>query len=261
MIGRKLESVFPEKRRQRGDEVLRVEGLCVGDVLHDINLELHRGEVLAIAGLSGSGKADLGKAIYGALPFESGRIFVGGLRYYDNTPRRSIRDRMIFLPEDRKADGVLQELSIRRNLSLSVLRGRVANRFGVLSREAEQAVAQEQVDALEIKTPSIEENVYHLSGGNQQKVALGRCLAVHPEIFILMEPTQGIDVGVKFEIYQFIVEQVAQEKAILLISSELAEILGLAHRVLVMHEGRIVADLDADQTSQEEILQYALGEN
>jgi ABC-type sugar transport system ATPase subunit len=259
MIGRKLDSVFPKRSSRPGAEICRVEGLSSGDALHDVSFSLHRGEVLAVAGLSGSGKADLGQALFGALPIDQGRIFVEG-RPYRPTPRRAIRQRMILLPEDRKADGVLQELSIRRNLSLSVLQSRVANRLGVLRRGAEQAVAQEQVDALEIKTPSIEENVYHLSGGNQQKVALGRCLAVHPEIFILMEPTQGIDVGVKFEIYQFIVEQVRQDKAVLLISSELPEILGLAHRVLVMHEGRVVAELDGEKTTQEEILHFALGD-
>jgi ABC-type sugar transport system ATPase subunit len=259
MIGRKLDSVFPKKSSHPGAEICRVEGLSSGDALHDVSFSLHRGEVLAVAGLSGSGKADLGQALFGALPIDQGRIFIEG-RPYHPSPRRAIRERMILLPEDRKADGVLQELSIRRNLSLSVLQSRVANPLGVLRRGAEQQVAQEQVDVLEIKTPSIEENVYHLSGGNQQKVALGRCLAVHPEIFILMEPTQGIDVGVKFEIYQFIVEQVRQDKAVLLISSELPEILGLAHRVLVMHEGRIVAELDGEQTTQEEILQHALGE-
>jgi ribose transport system ATP-binding protein len=260
MIGRKLEHIFPDRADQRGEEIFRVEGLSSGQTLHDINLSLHRGEVLAVAGLSGSGKADLGKALFGDLPVDSGHIFVEG-KAYRPTPMRAIRSGIIFLPEDRKADGVFQELSIRRNLSMSVLRSQVANPLGILRRQNERHIAQKQIDALEIKTPSMEQKVYNLSGGNQQKVALGRCLAVNPEIFILMEPTQGIDVGVKFEIYQFIVELAAHNKAILLISSELTEILGLAHRILVMHDGRIVAELDSEKTSQEEILKYALGES
>jgi ABC-type sugar transport system ATPase subunit len=155
---------------------------------------------------------------------------------------------------------MLTELSIQRNLSLSVLRSKVANKAGILNRKKEENIAREQIRSLEIKASSLGQNVTHLSGGNQQKVSLGRCLAVDPEIFILLEPTQGIDVGVKFELYQFITDQASQGKAILLITSELAEVMGLSHRVLVMREGRIAANLETAKTNQEEILRYALGE-
>lgn len=259
MIGRKLEGVFPERQGEPGDEILRLNRISSDKVLSDVSLTLHKGEILAVAGLSGSGKTELGKVIYGDLPIDQGQITVAGEPFRPQ-PARAIDHRVIYLPEDRKNDGVLQELSVRRNISLSVLRNRVANRFGILSPKRERQVAQEQIDGLDIKTPTMEQEVLYLSGGNQQKVALGRCLAADPEVFIMMEPTQGIDVGVKFEIYQFIVEQAAEGKAILLISSELAEILGLAHRVLVMHDGRIIADLDTGQTDQEEILRYALGD-
>lgn len=259
MIGRKLENIFPPRSKHTGDAIIRVENLSRGKVLQDISFTLHRGEVLAIAGLSGSGKTELGKAIYGDLPVDRGSIVVEG-KPFKPSPSRAVRKRIIFLPEDRKADGVLQQLSVRRNLSLSVLNTQVANQLGVLNLRQERTLAEDQIRNLDIKTPSMEQLVLNLSGGNQQKVALGRCLAVNPDVFILMEPTQGIDVGVKFEIYQFIVDQAAQGRAILLISSELAEILGLAHRVLVMHDGYIVADLDAQETNQEEILRYALGE-
>jgi ABC-type sugar transport system ATPase subunit len=258
MIGRKLTSVFPARVDRRGDEVLRVEGLNVSGLLHDITFGLHKGEVLAVAGLSGSGKTELGKALFGDLPLDSGIITLGD-RPLKVRPTEAIRNGLIYLPEDRKAHGVFQEHSVKRNVSISVLE-RLANRLGILNLTREQSVAQEQVRALDIKTPSLDQLVMNLSGGNQQKVALARCLAVGPEVFILMEPTQGIDVGVKFELYQFIAEQAASGRAILLISSEIAEILGLSHRVLVMREGRIVAELDTDRTSQEEILRYALGE-
>jgi len=259
MIGRKLSSIFPEKANRPGVEILRVEGLTSGEALREISFSLHRGEVLAVAGLSGSGKADLGKALFGALPIDHGNFWIEG-REYEPSPSNAFKNQVIFLPEDRKADGVLQELSIRRNLALSVLHTHASNRLGILNLLNERSVAQEQIDTLEIKTPSMEQKVSSLSGGNQQKVALGRCLAVDPEIFILMEPTQGIDVGVKYEIYQFILEQAAKNRAILLISSELPEILGLADRVLVMNEGRITADLPVSKTDQEEILNYALGD-
>ncbi len=259
MIGRKLENVFPERASTKGGEVLRVENLSSGKILKEIDFSLAQGEVLAIAGLSGSGKADLGKALFGAIPIDNGQLFIHG-KPYKPSPKRAIKRGIPYLPEDRKADGLLQELNIRRNISLSVLESRASSRMGVISRQREQEVAREQISALDIKTPTMEQYVYNLSGGNQQKVVLGRCLAVDPEIFILMEPTQGIDVGVKFEIYQLIIEQAAAGKSILLISSELAEVLGLAHRILVMHDGRIVANLITEDTNQEEILRFALGE-
>lgn len=259
MIGRKLTSVFPERCIQLGDEILRVEDLGSEGGLRDISFSLHCGEVLAVTGLSGCGKADLGKVLYGALPHNSGRILLNG-QHFKPTPAHAIRSGLIMLPEDRKVDSMLQELSIRRNISLSVLRSRAANRLGIIDQAKECALADSQMQALDIKATSMEQVVMYLSGGNQQKVALGRCLAVEPQIYILLEPTQGIDVGVKFEIYKFINDHAARGKAILLITSELAEVMGLSQRILVMHEGCIAATLVTDQTSQQEIMSYALGE-
>ncbi len=212
-----------------------------------------------MTGLSGSGKTELGRALFGDLIIDKGSIYIDGA-LIKPSPSRGIGHQVSYLPEDRKTDGVLGELTVRRNISLSVLPTQVANRLGILSRRRERRIVQQQIDGLEIKTPSMEQQVLNLSGGNQQKVILGRCLAADPDVFILMEPTQGIDVGVKFELYQFIVDQASAGQAILMISSELAEILGIAHRILVMHDGNIVADLDAKETNQEEILRYALGE-
>lgn len=259
MIGRKLSSVFPPRAPSNPDaeKVMRVENLSVSRVLHNISFNLRKGEVLAVAGLSGSGKTELGKALYGDLRLSAGKITLKG-QPYRPSPWKAIHRQLICLPEDRKADGVIQGLPIRRNITLSVLKQ--ISTAGFLNLKKERQLAGEQIQALEIKTPHMDQEVSNLSGGNQQKVALAKCLAVHPEIFILMEPTQGIDVGVKFEIYQFIADQTTQGRSVLLISSELPEILGLSHRVLVMHEGRIVAELDTSTTTQEEILRYALGE-
>lgn len=259
MIGRKLSSVFPPRAPSNPDaeKIMRVENLSVGRVLHNISFNLRKGEVLAVAGLSGSGKTELGKALYGDLRLSAGKITLKG-QPYRPSPWKAIHRQLICLPEDRKADGVIQGLPIRRNITLSVLKQ--ISTAGFLNLKKERQLAGEQIQALEIKTPHMDQEVSNLSGGNQQKVALAKCLAVHPEIFILMEPTQGIDVGVKFEIYQFIADQTTQGRSVLLISSELPEILGLSHRVLVMHEGRIVAELDTSTTTQEEILRYALGE-
>jgi len=259
MIGRKLENIFPQKKHIQREEIFTVEHLTVGDEVVDVSFNLRCGEVLAITGLSGCGKTDLGKALYGALPAQQGTLLVNQHKL-QVSPQHCIHRGIILLPEDRKEESMLQELSIRRNLSLSVLRSRVANKLGFINRKKEDQIATEQIRSLEIKTSSLEQNVMHLSGGNQQKVALGRCLAVDPQIFILLEPTQGIDVGVKFELYQFIAAQAAQGKAVIFITSELAEVMGLSHRVLVMREGRIVADLLTEKTNQAEILRYALGE-
>lgn len=257
MIGRSLSTIFPSRKPPQPDEALRVENLSSTRVLYNISFSLRKGEVLAVAGLSGSGKTELGKALFGDLPTLEGRIYVRG-ELYKPSPTNAIRHGMIFLPEDRKADGVLQELSVRRNISLAIL-DRIAGSLGFLDLKKERELSAQQIHNLDIKTPHMEQIVMNLSGGNQQKVALAKCLATEPEILILMEPTQGIDVGVKFEIYQFIMNQAAQGKAVLLISSELTEILGLAHRVLVMRDGQVVADVDCQMTTQEEILRYALG--
>jgi ribose transport system ATP-binding protein len=257
MIGRKLTGVFPEKAQPGTTEVLRAEDLTIEKLLDGVSFSLYQGEVLAVAGLSGSGKTELGKALFGDLPLDRGHIWFQG-QPFRPSPTRAIRRGILYLPEDRKSEGVMQELSVRRNIALASL-DRVANPFGFLKPAAERDLAAEQIRVLAIKTPHMEQLVLNLSGGNQQKVALAKCLAAQPEVLILMEPTQGIDVGVKFEVYQFIARQAAQGRSVLLISSELSEILGLAHRILVMRDGRVAAELQADQADQETILRYALG--
>ena len=259
MIGRKLSSVFPQRSAATQDVLLEVKAVTVTDLLHDISFKLHQGEVLAVAGLSGSGKTEIGKALFGDLRISQGTITVKG-KPYKPAPWNAIASQIGYLPEDRKAEGVFQELSIRRNISLAVL-PTISNRVGFMNLKRERVLAQRQIEALEIKTPHMEQQVLNLSGGNQQKVALAKCLVIDPDILIFVEPTQGIDVGVKFEIYQFIADQVAGGRAVLFISSELPEILGLSHRVLVMCEGRIVAELDTASTTQKEILRHAVGVN
>jgi ABC-type sugar transport system ATPase subunit len=259
MIGRRLEAVFPPRQPRMGREpLLTVEGLRAGNRLADVSFTLYRGEVLAVAGLSGSGKTELGQALYGDLRLDSGRMTLRG-QPYRPAPWTAIRSRLVYLPEDRKAEGVFQEMSVRRNISISVL-DRFAVFPGLLNLKRERDIAAQQIRRLDIKTPHMDQDVLNLSGGNQQKVALAKCLSIDPEILVLVEPTQGIDVGVKFEIYQFIVDQVAAGCAVLLISSEIPEILGLSHRVLVMQEGRIAAELETAATTQAEILRCALGE-
>ena len=258
MIGRKLEGVFPPRRRDLGQVVLSVDRLCAERAFEEISFDLHVGEVLAITGLTGSGKTELGKAIFGDWLIESGHV-----RWLDGAsrlePSQAIANGVGYMPEDRKVEGVLGELSVRRNIALAIL-PKLASRLGIIDRAAERASAGRQVRSLAIKTPSLEQLVRNLSGGNQQKVALGKWLASGARVLILMEPTQGIDVGVKFEVYELIARLSAEGVAVLLISSELPEILGLAHRILVMRGGRVVAALDGETASAEGILRHALGE-
>jgi len=259
MIGRTLETIFPPRQATTSTEsLLVVDELNSGNRLIDISFTLNRGEVLGVAGLSGSGKTELGQALYGDQRIDSGRITLHGKPYNPN-PGKALRNRLVYLPEDRKGEGVFQEMSIRRNIGLSVLE-RLTGLFGFMNLRREREIAGQQIRRLDIRTPHMEQEVLNLSGGNQQKVALAKCLSIDPEILILVEPTQGIDVGVKFEVYQFIVDQVAAGRAVVLISSEVSEILGLSHRILVMREGRIAAELVTDATDQEEVLRYAIGE-
>jgi ribose transport system ATP-binding protein len=257
MIGRKLEGIFPPRNPPQEQEALRVEGLSVYRLVNNVSFRLSAGEVLGIAGLPGSGKTELGQALFGALPLDGGQIWLNN-QPFKPSPGNAIAHGLMYLPEDRKADGVMQELPVRRNLALAVL-NRIAP-FGFIDSARERATAEQQIRTLSIKTPHMEQLALNLSGGNQQKVALGKCLATDPKILILSEPTQGIDVGAKFEFYQFIVENAAAGCAVILISSELTELLGLAHRILVMHNGQISAELDGTAATQAEILRYALGE-
>ena len=235
-----------------------MKGLCSGSVLKEVSFSIRAGEILAVAGLSGSGKTELGKALFGELPIDGGSIVLKGKRL-EPTPSRGIARGMIYLPEDRKNDSILHDETIRRNISLSIL-PRISGKFGVLSHAEEKSVAVRQVQALSIKTAGTEMSVNSLSGGNQQKVALARCLAAAPDVLILTEPTQGIDIAVKSELYQLIVDQAGRGRAVLLISSELPEIVRLAHTVMVMRGGRVAAVLDKAHMSQEKILGLALGE-
>jgi ABC-type sugar transport system ATPase subunit len=239
--------------------MLSVHQLSADRAFEDVSFELRAGEVLAITGLAGSGKTELGKALFGDWPIASGEINLPGQRTPPD-PTHAIAAGVGYMPEDRKVEGVLAEAPVRRNISLAIL-PRLARRLGVIDRPAERSAAAQQSQALDIKTPSLEQLVRNLSGGNQQKVALAKWLASGARVLILMEPTQGIDVGVKFEIYELIARLSMEGVAIVLISSELPEIVGLAHRILVMRNGRIVAELSGEQTDSETILRYALGEH
>lgn len=256
MIGREWAGFFPERNPSPGEVRLEVRGLS-GRAFEDVSFDLRAGEVIGLAGLSGSGKEELGRALFGADPVSRGSVKVDG-REVAPAPSDTIPKGMAYLPEDRKSEGLILGLPVRRNLSLPQL-GKLAGRFGHLRRSEEEALARTWVDQLSIKTPGIETPCQDLSGGNQQKVALGKWLAADSKVLILAHPTQEIDVAVKFELYRRIAELSCQGRAVLLISSDLPELLGLCSSILVLRDGRIAARLPADAADQESILRHALG--
>ncbi len=259
MVGRDLTEQFPKRQAAIGAEALRVEKLERAGVLHDISFTLHRGEVVGLAGLMGSGRTELARAIFGADRAASGRIFVRGEERTIDSPRAAIDLGMGFLTEDRKQQGLVLVLSVQENICLPSV-SRLA-RMGVMQSARETSAAAQRMAELRIKTPGPWQRVGHLSGGNQQKVVLAKWLCTEADILIFDEPTRGIDVGAKVEIYQLINQLAARGAAILMISSELPEILGMSDRILVMNGGRIAGELSAADATQEKLLALALGRN
>jgi L-arabinose transport system ATP-binding protein len=258
MVGRDLSAMFAREHSATDEVVLEVDGVTTDDV-RDINLTVHAGEVVALAGLVGAGRSELAGALVGDLPIRSGEVRVDGNAVRLRQPRDAVRAGMGYAPEERKAQALLLERSVRDNTSLVVLDR--LRRFRFVKRAEERKLTREYVDRLNVRTPSIEHEVRKLSGGNQQKVVLARWLARKPKVLILDEPTRGIDVGAKAEIYHLIDDLARSGVAVLVISSELPEVLGLADRVIVMQNGRVTGELDRADASEEAILGLAMAED
>ncbi len=256
MANRDVSDHFPKVRVERGAELLRVDGLTVRGVLSDISFSLYAGEVLGISGLLGAGRTELARVVAGADRFDQGRLLVDGREVRFRNPADAIRNGIGLLPEDRKAQGLVPGLTVARNIALP--HGRRLARAGILSRRCEAEMAAPISEELRVKATSTQA-VRQLSGGNQQKVVLGKWLAGAGRIFIFDEPTRGVDVGAKVEIYHLMNRLTARGAAILMISSELPELLGMSDRVLVMHRGRIQAALAAADATEERVLSAALG--
>jgi ribose transport system ATP-binding protein len=257
MVGRELGDMYPKTETEVGDVVLQVDSLSREGVLHDISFDLRRGEIVGLAGLVGAGRTDLARALFGIDAIDSGQVRVAGERVVIDSPQRAIQLGMGFVPEDRKAQGLFLNLALRFNVTVSQLNGLSAG--GFLDFNAMNEVARDAVKRLDIRTPSIMQRVQNLSGGNQQKTVIARWLTLEPKVLILDEPTRGIDVGAKREIHM-LMDRLAQEGVgILMISSELPEILGVSDRVLVMREGRITAELPRTAATQDAIMHAATG--
>ena len=256
MVGRELEKEFPVKELQRGGEVFTIEHLNAG-MLRDINLTLHKGEILGLAGLVGAGRTELARVVFGADPKESGTIRLERKEINPHSPREAIDLGIGLLTEDRNKYGLIMKMNVRENITLSNLREVVRGFF--VRRAPEVDAATKFMESLRIKTPSIEREVENLSGGNRQKVVLARWLFTNSRLLLFDEPTVGIDVGVKFEIYTLMLNLAARGIGVLVISSDLPELLGLADRIAVMCEGRIAGVLARDEATQEKIMHLATG--
>jgi ribose transport system ATP-binding protein len=258
MVNRELTELFPKERAARGPEVLRLEGLSTEDGLKDISFSLHKGEVLGIAGLLGAGRTELARAIFGLDTITGGTIYINGVPRRIGSPRAAINSGIGFLTEDRKSQGLVLPLSVKENLCLSSVDR--FSRWGIVDTDEEQQAASLYVKELRIKTPSLDQKVVFLSGGNQQKVVLSKWLCCESKVFIFDEPTRGVDVGAKAEIYQLMNRLTASGVAIIMISSEMLEVLGMSDRILVMRGGRIAGEFSAEDATQERVLACALGE-
>ena len=255
MVGRDLSEQFPKETAAAQDEVLRVEQLTQGTRLRDISFSVRAGEILGIAGLVGAGRTELVRALFGADPIDAGRIFVDGKPVRINSPRDAIRAGIALLTEDRKGQGLVLNMSTRENISLSILGKLTA---GVLTnRRKEVTLAQNYIDSMAIKTPSQDQLVVNLSGGTQQKVVLAKWMATQPRVLIFDEPTRGIDVGAKVEIYKLMNALAQQGVAIIMVSSELPEVLGMSDRIMVIHEGAVTGFLTRAEATQERIMALA----
>ena len=257
MVGRPLTAVFPKRPVPIGEEILEVRGLgSKAAGIRDISLSLRRGEILGIAGLVGSGRTQLAETIFGLTPADSGEIRIGGATVRIDSPRAAIASGIGYVPEDRRQHGVVLEMPIFANTSLANL-ARVSRRGWIRHRE-ERDLAEQYIGQLRVKAPSAYVRAGTLSGGNQQKIALARWLAIRPRVLILDEPTQGVDVGSKSEIHSLMMDLAEQGVGIVMISSELPEILGMSDRIAVMRAGRIAGTLMREEATQAKILSLAV---
>ena len=256
MVGRELTNQFPPKDNVVGPVSLEVEGLTAQySLLKDVSFVAHQGEVLGLAGLDGSGRTETLENIFGNATRKSGTIKLNGKVCHNRNPRESIKNGFALLTEERRATGIFAIENIRDNTVISSLKKHL--HFGLLSEKSMREDTQWSIDAMHTKTPSQETKIRALSGGNQQKVIIGRWLLTEPEVLLLDEPTRGIDVGAKYEIYQLILDLAKRGKTVLVVSSEMPELLGICDRILVMSGGRLAGEVDAKTATQEEIMTLA----
>ena len=257
MVGREMEEIYPPKEYEYRTEnvLLSVENYTKESFYEDISFTLHEGEILGIYGLMGSGRTEIAQGIFGILPKDKGNLTIKGKPVKINTTHQAIKNKIAFVTENRKDEGLVLTASVEENITLANL-DHILGKLKLIDAAKEKDIADKYVDSLRIKTPSVFQTVNNLSGGNQQKVVLSKWFEINPDILILDEPTRGIDVGAKFEIYSLINELAKSGVGILLISSELPEVLNMADRILVVKDHRIIKVINTNETNQEEIMGY-----
>ena len=256
MVGREIKEKFPRVSCRKGKKVLEVRNLNAGHMVRNVNFSLYEGEIVGFAGLMGAGRTETTRAIFGVDPKEGGEIILDGKPVTIRKPEDAIRAGIVLAPEDRKKDGLCTKLSIRHNIALPNL-DLLCNKFGVINSQKELEMCDRVVENLKVKTPSVEVNTGNLSGGNQQKVVVGKWLARNSRVVIFDEPTRGIDVAAKVEIYNLMNDLKKQGIAVMFVSSEMPEVMGIADRIIVMCDGRITGEMSAEEATQSGILTLA----
>ncbi len=261
MVGRPLGKIFEELPRNTsfGKTVLEVKNLTT-EYVNDISFSARSGEILGFAGLVGSGRTEIMRALFGLDKIKSGEVYLDGVKIQVNSPKDAIANGIALVPEDRKDQGILPNISVKGNISITVLKQYINRLFGI-DEEKEEILASKTIKNLNIKTPNTEKLISQLSGGNQQKVILGRWLETHPKVLVLDEPTKGIDVGAKSEFYKIICECAKLGMLVIVVSSELPELLGLSDRIVVIKDGEISGCVDRAEATEELLLKYAMDEH
>ncbi|HET6668349.1 MAG TPA: sugar ABC transporter ATP-binding protein [Intrasporangium sp.] len=255
MVGREVGNLYPKTPAEVGKPVLQVAGLTTAGVFHDISFEVKAGEIVGLAGLVGAGRSEIARAVFGVDRYESGSVSLDGRPVPPHNPRAAIRAGMAYIPEDRRKQGLVTEASVARNVAGVIRRG--LSKAGLLTSRAESRAAGPWAGKLEVKTAALDMTAATMSGGNQQKVVIAKWLATDPKLLIIDEPTRGIDIGTKAEVHRLLSELAGQGMAVLMISSELPEVLGMADRVLVVCEGRLTADLPREDATPENVMRAA----
>lgn len=258
MLGRKMEEQFPPKNTKIGDTLFEVNNLSDTNMLKDISFKAGKGEIVGISGLVGAGKTELSKALFGVTPISKGEIKINGKRIKSRNPYEAVKNGIALVPEERRKEGILVDESVARNLSVSNI-----NKFCIgktfLNFKAEKEAALSMIKSLGVKTPSHLRHVGKLSGGNQQKIAIGKWLLTDSEVYIFDEPTKGVDVGAKKDIFELIIALAEKGKSIIYVTCEFPEILGITDRVYVMYDGKVSKELNTSETNEEELLYYSAG--
>ena len=257
MVGRKLDNVYPKETVPIGDKALEIKDFSQKDLFEDINFHVAKGEIVGFAGLVGAGRTETMRAIFGLDPHDSGQVFINGKEAKIKCPHDSIQQKMVMLSESRRDDGIIPVRSVMENASLASLERIIYK--GYTHKAKEKQSVKESFEKMHVKTPTLDTAISTLSGGNQQKVLLARWLLCEPDIMILDEPTRGIDVGAKFEIYKLITDIVKEGKAVIMVSSELPELIGMCDRIYIMCQGKISGCINREEFSQEVIMRYATG--